>query len=118
QPLADIRQDADGAILVGPLAAEEAFCDGSATVPNIYGLPIAEARDSISRFGWKPVESASSEWPDQRSAALAALGLSEVTGCSGTGFGYCGFDYRAGKASLSITSVGDAEPPATPAVAG
>ncbi|MHA6690898.1 hypothetical protein [Devosia sp. A449] len=118
QPLADISLGADGAITIAALAAEETFCGGGAIVPYIYGLPLAEARNKIGQFGWMPVEPSLGEWPDQRSADLAALGLTEVTGCSGTGFGYCGFEYHSAQGRLSVSSVGEAEPPATPTVAG
>ncbi|HTM78965.1 MAG TPA: hypothetical protein VL133_15235 [Devosia sp.] len=118
QPIADVHLDTPDAITIEALAAKEVFCDGGAIVPNIYGMPIAEARKTISQHGWVPVEPAAGEWPDQRSAELAALGLTEVTGCSGTGFGFCGFEYRSAQARLSVSTVGEAQPPATPPVSG
>ena len=54
QPVADLHVDAGGAVSLAALADEEQFCDGQATVPNIYGLPIAAAREELVSAGLGP----------------------------------------------------------------
>lgn len=118
QPLVDMRIDTSGAVSLGNLAPAERFCDGKATVPNIYGIPIAEAREALASAGWGPVLGiAQGEPVDLRSEELKAAGIYEVQSCSGTGFGYCSFGYSGQFAELSVVTVGEGEPSATPEVA-
>lgn len=115
QPLADLRLGADGGLAIQPLAAEERVCAGAASVPNIYGRPINEARGLLARSGWSPVTSpgrAERERLDSRVADLVRRGVPEVEDCSGTGFGFCGYSYRGAAGALSVTTVGDNDFPA------
>ncbi|WP_211853137.1 hypothetical protein [Plastoroseomonas hellenica] len=118
QPLADLRIGADGSVTVQPLAAQEAVCDGAASIPNIYGRPINEARSLLQRSGWAPAVSpgrAERERLDGRVADLVRRGVPEVEDCSGTGMGFCGYTYRGAAGTLSVTTVGEGD---FPTVAG
>lgn len=115
-PVADIALYGGFAVAVRPLAAEETFCGDAASVPNIYGDPIAEARETLAASGWNPREIAESEDLDSRSREYRALGLVELEGCSGTGFGFCSFAYEGPAGTLSVTTVGEGEEGGTPTV--
>lgn len=113
QPVADLRLEPTGALVIQPLAAEERVCGGKASVPNIYGRPIDQARAMLLRQGWTPAPppAGDRDGADERVAALVRRGLPEVEDCAGTGFGFCGFNYRAAAGTLSVTTVGDGEMP-------
>lgn len=115
-PVADMALMGGFALAVRPLAAEEKFCGDTASVPNIYGVPIAEARETLAASGWTAREIAESEDPDSRSREYRALGLVELEGCSGTGFGFCSFAYDGTAGTLSVTTVGEGEDGGTPIV--
>lgn len=112
QPLADIRADGNRAITIGPMAKQDLVCDGAAQVPNLYGIPIAEARTLLAQHGWKPVTR--NRTADETGYAIADLvkqGFTEVDDCSGTGFGFCRFDYAGSAGTLGVTTVGDGDLP-------
>lgn len=115
QPLADLRLAGDGALTVGPLAHEERLCGGKASVPNIYGKPITEARAALAEAGWVAVATADQSPWSSHERDLAARGLLEVESCAGTGFGFCLFNYEGPAGRLSVTTAGDDD---APAVAG
>lgn len=118
QPVADMQIDANGAVSLGRLAPVERFCDGGASVPNIYGMPIGEAREAVQAAGWGPVLGISPGEPvDVRSEELKAAGIYEVQSCSGTGFGYCSFGYAGQFSELSVVTVGEGGSSSTPEVA-
>lgn len=117
QPVVDLHLDA-GKPSLSDLAASESFCNGQASVPNIYGKPIGEVRKALTKAGWGPVLGIlDGEMPDSRSEALQAAGLIEVEGCSGTGFGYCRFGYAGQFGDLSVVTVGEGDEGSTPNVA-
>ncbi|ASV87590.1 hypothetical protein CES85_2253 [Ochrobactrum quorumnocens] len=105
QPVADVKLVGGKGIIITALPGEEKFCSGQVTVPNIYRLPISLARIMLNEHGWQPEES--KDELDIISKGLREMGISEVDGCSGTGFGYCGFSYKNADHSLSVTTVGD-----------
>ncbi len=118
QPVADLHVDASGAVSLAALADEEQFCEGQATVPNIYGMPIAAAREELASAGWGPLLGILPGEPaDLRAEALKAAGIYEVQSCSPTGFGFCSFRYSGQFAQLSVVTVGEGAPSATPEVA-
>ena len=117
RPIGDISLKADQAVELVPLPETDTYCDGAAVVPLIYDLPIGEARQSLAAHGWEPDTTEASEPLDSRSAELAENGLPEVTSCSGTGFGFCNFEYASAAAGLSVITVGEASMPDTPAIA-
>lgn len=119
QPIADLHHDQNGTVSLEMPAALERFCEGEAEVPNIYGMPIAQARSILAGHGWLPFRSIlPGQDADPRSQALLQEGMTEVETCFGTGFGYCSFLYEGQFARLSVTSVGDGEAAITPPVAG
>jgi hypothetical protein len=107
-PVADLVLTSGG-LAVSQIAEEEPACDGRVTLPNIYDLDIGKARARLMQHGWIPVPALADEidtW--DRVKEMRAKGWVEVQGCSGTGMGYCGLDYRhASGATLSVTTAGD-----------
>ncbi len=115
QPVADLQIGPDGSPAIRPLAAEERVCGGKATVPNIYGRPIDQARAMLQRSGWTPAPPDSREGHDSRVDALVRRGVPEVEDCAGTGFGFCAFAYRGAAGTLRVSTAGEGD---SPAVAG
>jgi hypothetical protein len=113
-PIADLRIEGD-AIEITALATVDTVC-GAAELPNIHGMPIGEARELLRSHGWSPAEGGRIEEFDIRAADLRDQGITEVEGCSGTGFGYCSYAYEGSAGKLSVSTAGDAEP--TPNVSG
>ena len=111
--MADLRLGADESLTIQPLSAQEAVCRGTASVPNVYGQPINRARDLLARNGWSPVipRRPPGERPDVRVADLIRRGVPEVEDCSGTGFGFCSYNYRGDGRTLNVTTVGDGDYP-------
>lgn len=113
-PVADLAIIPTG-IEVRPVAAEDKVCGNSAIVPNIFDVPITDARNELLSFGWEPVpQTLETEYGQE--VDLHRLGVIETTGCSGTGFGYCGFSYRHGGISLSVVTAGEFEGAVGPSV--
>jgi len=112
QPVADVKLIGGKGIVITALPNEEKFCSGQVTVPNIYNVPIILARMMLKEQGWQPAQS--KQEPDSASQGLLDMGITEVDGCAGTGFGFCGFEYKNAGNSLSIATVG--ESPDTPSV--
>lgn len=113
QPVADVAFDDDDILTIAALASEEAFCEGTTNVPNIYGKPVVEARASLQEKGWLPVEG-SEDFPGRNDFTDA--GLTEVDSCSGTGFGYCNFTYKSAAGVLSVVTAGELQLPSSPSV--
>ena len=94
------------------MAKLDRVCDGTAQLPNLYGMPIAKARNLLTQHGWKPV--ARNRTQDEIGYAITDLvrqGFTEVDDCSGTGFGFCRFDYAGPAGTLGVTTVGDGDSP-------
>lgn len=108
-PLGELRLDGDRPRLTG-IAAEQTFCDRTATVPNVYGLSIEAARTKLIAGGWRPLAPDEAPDPYDRAAELARNGMIEAQHCSGTGMGYCALRYRGPAGVLEVTTAGD-EPP-------
>ena len=113
QPAALLRVTADGAVSIDPLPKSQAVCKGAASVPNIQNLPINKAREMLAKAGWGPTPRATPvrEAEDVRAFDLAKRGVPEVDSCSGTGMGFCRFDYQGPAGSLAVITVGDDEWP-------
>ncbi len=105
---ADIRTTGQSGIAVTPPALEEKLCDGTATVPFIERLPIEIARDFLAEYGWKPVASSETEETEwSRTREFKKRGIVEVEDCSGTGFGFCRFNYSGEAGKLYVTTAGE-----------
>lgn len=109
-PLADLKVHAENLALVRPVATRDSFCGGRIEVPNVYGLPIHQARILLLDEGWG-LHQAQSLAPSDPASDIAQGegGLPEIQGCAGTGFGYCNFqyDWADGVATLTLTTAGD-----------
>jgi hypothetical protein len=94
-------------VSVEPIAKEDPVCKGAAAVPNVFGQDIRKARKRLIAYGWRPSRSKDSLHGGIE-GELRAQGVVETESCSGTGYGFCGFDYRhPGGMSLSVLSTGD-----------
>lgn len=105
-PIGELRDQTDGLHLAA-IASERTFCNRRAVVPNVYGKPIDAARQLLIAHGWRPLRPR--EAPNEMDMArqLAQHGVVEVETCSGTGVGYCSFNYRGPVGTLSVTSAGE-----------
>ena len=103
---ADLVRAGDQITVTDP-AKEEPVCNGTATVPDIEGIPIDEARKRLSRAGWDPVPGDPAQQSLGLAQQIAAAGVPEVEDCSGTGFGFCGYSYSGAAGSLSVTTAGE-----------
>lgn len=109
--LGDLNPVNGGFVLSEP-AAQESKCHGKAIVPNIFGMPIDKARTKLAEKGWKPKPGDPSERIDADYASdLVKRGIVEAESCSGTGMGYCGFNYSGPAGTLSVTTTGDGDYP-------
>jgi len=112
-PVADILVGSMG-LYVQAVSSEEAFCDGEVSVPNIFGTDITAAREKLQAAGWEPEAQARLEAGQQ--PALQDIGVVEAVDCSGTGFGFCAYEYRRQGASLDVTTTGELWEHSVPAV--
>lgn len=103
-PVADILVGSIG-LVIRAVASEDAFCHGKVTVPNIFGIDITVAREELQAAGWEPEKQPRLEWGQQPD--LQDLGVIEAVDCSGTGFGFCAYEYRRQGASLRVTTAGE-----------
>nr|WP_249183261.1 hypothetical protein [Burkholderia cenocepacia] len=104
-PVGELHE-ASGGLRLTRVAAERAFCDGRAVVPNVYAKPLDVARRILIAHGWQPLRPR--EKPDAMdgAATLAKHGIVEAEACSGTGVGYCALRYRNAAGVLGVTTVG------------
>ncbi len=107
-PIADIQPLDGGGIALTPLAGSEPVCNGTAEVPLIYGKPIDVARKKLADAGWQPVPYSGDRSESMGlDAEIADRGVPEVEVCSGTGFGFCGYNYAGPAGTLGVTTVGE-----------
>lgn len=66
--------------------------------------PIEQADQSLLDQGWQPDGDPSVETLDRE---LAGNSLSSLRSCSGTGAGFCRYDYRRGQQRLVVITVPD-----------
>lgn len=106
EPVGELRQE-NGDFRLTKVADERTFCHGEALVPNVYGKSIKEARTILIGHGWKPKKHAADATDDDYGAVrLVKHGIVEADSCSGTGVGYCEFDYVSRAGTLGVTTVG------------
>lgn len=104
-PIADVVLS-DG-ICIEHTAKEDRVCGGAALVPNIFEQDIRKARKKLLAFGWLP-RRPSEPLNGGIDEDLRKQGVLEVEVCSGTGYGYCVFNYANRKGfRLVVTSAGD-----------
>lgn len=82
------------------------YCEGRYLVPNVYGEDISEARHELLQMGWKPIISQrESDEIGLIAERMRQDGITEVVGCSGTGMGYCSYQYAHDGAILQVSSI-------------
>lgn len=103
-PVADISVGSVG-LIVAKVAAEDTFCQGRIPMPNVYEMPITDARDKLQAAGWEPVPQPKEEWGQQ--IDLHDIGITETVSCSGTGLAFCRYAYKTSGASLDVVTAGE-----------
>jgi hypothetical protein len=68
------------------------------SVPSIHGLSYAEAREKLVEAGWQPYAKHWSYVNDPNiqtgnGSIFWAQGYHEICSCSGTGYGFCSFEF-------------------------
>jgi hypothetical protein len=115
-PLADLQILDDTLVILRNVADRDTFCAGTASAPNIYGLPIHLARRLLLAEGWQPATALDSELGTY--AEDAQQSLPELQECSGTGFGYCLWNYvKLPDQQLSVVTAGEGGENTSPSVA-
>mgnify|MGYP006878991205 CR=1 FL=1 len=66
------------------------------------GWSIEAADSHLRRIGWSP---APVRQPDALDRLLAGTRLTSLSDCSGTGMGFCRYDYRRGAVNLSVITL-------------
>jgi hypothetical protein len=64
--------------------------------------PIETADHRLQQQGWQPISTPPAESFDRE---LSGNGLISLRACSGTGMGYCRYDYRRGQEQLEVITV-------------
>ena len=64
--------------------------------------PIETADHRLQQQGWQPISTPPAESFDRE---LSGNGLISLRACSGTGMGYCRYDYRRGQEQLEVLTV-------------
>lgn len=116
QPLADIQIVGADLVILGQVATRDSFCKGQVSVPNLYGLPIHLARKALLAEGWSPAPS-----PDDLRPWIFSMRDSwpELQDCSGTGLGFCAWEYTKGPGqNLSVTTAGENPDGSSPIIVG
>lgn len=109
-PIGELQGNAK-ALRLTTRASEHTFCERKAIVPDIYDKGIDRARKLLLAHGWTPQPPADPPGEYDLAQDMAARGLTEAETCSGTGVGYCAWNYRSKAARLGVTTVGgDADP--------
>ena len=104
-PIADVVLR-DG-VRVEHTAREDPVCGGAASVPNIFEQDIRKARRKLLAFGWRP-RRPTDGLRGGLEDGLRKQGVIETEVCSGTGYGYCVFNYANSRGiKLVVTSAGD-----------
>ncbi|GAA0314055.1 hypothetical protein GCM10009087_25540 [Sphingomonas oligophenolica] len=102
-------------IEVRPLPRSDSICDGAATLPNVFGKPIAQARSILGRSGWKadpqppPVVTknpdGSLEFENSDDYNMYNRGFKEEKNCDPRGF--CEFHYKRGEIKVMLYTQGE-----------
>ncbi|MEH6654095.1 hypothetical protein [Loktanella salsilacus] len=108
-PLADLQIVGRDLVIVRNVADRDSFCSGTSNAPNIFGLPIHLARKVQLVEGWQPNQAPIGE-ADSYYAEARKL-LPELDTCSGTGFGFCRYEYsREVTQILTVITAGETLP--------
>lgn len=109
-PVGELRGD-DEYLRLTARAKQHTYCQGRASVPDIYAKGIRAVRKKLLAQGWVPARPAEAPGEGDRARDMAQNGLLEAQTCSGTGVGYCAWTYRSTAGLLHVITVGsDFEP--------
>ena len=114
-PIGELH-DANGTLRLTGISPDRTFCRHRATVPNVYGKPFNVARKILIANGWRPIRSSEGSERWFAETELVKRGVIEVESCSGTGVGYCKFNYERPTGVLSVITVGGDPDPANDTV--
>ncbi|MBF9052689.1 hypothetical protein LSUCC1028_00335 [Rhodobacterales bacterium LSUCC1028] len=104
-PVLDIQYASDQ-FTMSEVSEFTTYCEGRHLVPNVYEEDISEARHGLLQMGWKPNTSRrESDEIGFIAERMRQEGITEVVGCSGTGMGYCRYEYNQNNAVLVVTSI-------------
>lgn len=106
-PLADVIGAGAQTLTVIPPAASETVCNGAASVPFVYNLPIDQARALLMQSGWQPIPVSREDAGFSQAADIAKAGVPEVEDCSGTGFAFCLYGYTGPAGDLGVVTAGE-----------
>jgi len=110
-PVGELHADGESIRLVAR-AHEHTYCNGRTKVPDLYERGIDAARRVLLSQGWVPERPADPPGEGDMARDMAAKGLIEAETCSGTGVGYCAWNYRSEEALLHVATVGGEPEPA------
>ena len=89
------------------LASNLGFADPPADPLSLsQSLPIERADRTLRDQGWQPDGDPSLDSFDRE---LSGNGLASLRSCSGTGAGFCRYDYRRGRQQLEVITVPSAD---------
>lgn len=95
-------------IIIRQIADHDTFCGGAISAPTTFGLPINIARRLLISEDWQPVSA-----PKNEASSVVAQTqetIPELQDCSGTGFGFCSFEYSKGdEYTLTVVTAGEGE---------
>jgi hypothetical protein len=78
-----------------PSTSADSTGDRSPQVPNLeVGMSYDRARQLIIEAGWQPIATTTDN-PQDGTASWRERGYNEVVACSGTGMGFCRFEFGA-----------------------
>ena len=87
--------------LLGVMGGGAVFAQTRGAVPLSAGQPILEADAVLLGSGWRP---SPQHHPLDLDQQRAGVPLSSLSACSGTGQGYCRFDYHRNGRQLSVVT--------------
>lgn len=106
-PLADL-QASSSKLTVNRVASTDRVCTSSIPLPNVFGMSVERARDKLGKAGWSPIEQPAEDSSEGAGPELREKGITEISGCSGIGLGFCEFVYRHSSGPIvEFTAPGD-----------
>ena len=101
--VAELRLTPEGLELTPPSSGFTAHCNGKSIVPNTLGYNIADGREVMFEFGFKPIphEQMSESWTNEYFSEIT-----ELTGCS-NGITSCFFEYENDHSRVVLSTPGN-----------
>lgn len=89
------------------IAAALAITPAFAAMSLVEGQEYAEARTMILADGWEPVASPGQNRVEECGSREPCEAYPETVSCSGTGEGFCAFEFAKGGRTLNVVTRGD-----------